>query len=139
VIRQLLTEGLVLSSAGAALGVLLATAGVHWFRAINPIELPPGAIVGVDVRVLAFAALLAMLTAVVFALAPAWAAARVDIVSLIKGAGHEGSGHRRPTRLRAAMVTVQIACSFVLLVGAGLLIDSVARLGAAPLGFDPLD
>jgi len=137
VIRQLLTEGLVLSSAGAAFGVLLATAGVLWFRAINPIELPPGAIVGVDIRVLAFAALLAVLTAVVFALAPAWSAARVDIVSLIKGAGHEGSGHRRPTRLRAAMVTVQIACSFVLLVGAGLLIDSVGRLGAAPLGFDP--
>lgn len=138
-LRQLLTEGLLLAIAAAVLGTLLATAGVRAFRAANPIELPVGAVVDVDLWVLAFGAGLAMLTALLFGLAPAWSAARADVTTLLKSGGRTSSAHPMLRRLGKALVIAEMTCSVVLLVGASLLIESVGRMGSAPLGFDQRD
>ena len=138
-LRQLLTEGLLLAVAGAVLGTLLAIAGVRAFRGANPIELPVGAVVNVDPWVLAFAASLAMLTALLFGLAPAWSAARADVTTLLKSGGRTSSAHPMLRRLGKALVIAEMTCSVVLLVGAALLIESVGRLGSAGLGFDQRD
>ena len=138
-LRQLLTEGLLLAVAAAVLGTLLATAGVRAFRAANPIELPVGTVVSVDLRVLAFAAGVAMLTALLFGLAPAWSAARADVTTLLKSGGRTSSAHPMLRRLGKALVIAEMTCSVVLLVGAALLIESVGRMGSARLGFDQRD
>jgi putative ABC transport system permease protein len=138
-LRQLLTEGLLLAIAAAVLGTLIAMASVSAFRAANPIELPVGTVVNVDPWVFAFAATLAMLTALLFGLAPAWSAARADVTTVLKSGGRTSSAHPMLRRLGKALVIAEMTCSVVLLVGAALLIESVGRMGNASLGFDPRD
>jgi putative ABC transport system permease protein len=128
-LRQLLTEGLLLSLVGGAAGVLLARAGIEGFLAVNPVELPVGTNVSINVPVLLFALAVSAFTAVLFSLAPAWRGARASLGS--RGAA---GGRRRVVRV---LVTVEMALSVVLLAGAGLLLQSVARMGTAPLGFQP--
>jgi predicted permease len=134
-VRQLLTESLLLSSLGAGLGILLATAAVGYFRAANPVELPPGNPVGVNMQVLGFSAVLTLLTGLLFGLFPAWRTSRLDLNRALKEAGRgvgKGVSSRRTDKL---FVVVQVALSLALLAGAGLLIESTARLGSASLGF----
>ena len=134
-VRQLVTESLLLSSLGAGLGILLATAAVRYFRTANPVELPPGNPVGVNMEVLGFTAVLAVLTGLLFGLFPAWRTSRLDLNLALKAAGRgvgEGLSSHRTGKLLAV---AQVALSLVLLAGAGLLIESTARLGSAPLGF----
>jgi predicted permease len=134
-VRQLVTESLLLSSLGAGSGMLLATAAVRYFRATNPVELPPGNPVGVNMQVLGFTAVLAVLTGLLFGLFPAWRTSWLDVSRALKeagrGVGEALSSHRTGKLLAVA----QVALSLVLLAGAGLLIESTARLGSAPLGF----
>jgi predicted permease len=133
-IRQLLTESVLLSSLGAGSGILLAIAAVRYFRAKNPIELPPGNPVSVNVQVLGFTVVLAVLTGLLFGLFPAWRTSRLDLNRALKEAGRGIGKGVSPHRTGELFVMAQVALSLVLLAGAGLLIESIARLGSAPLG-----
>lgn len=134
-IRQLLTEGLLLSFAGAATGILLAIAAVDSFRASNPIRMPPGTPVAVNLWVLGFTAALAVVTALLFGLVPALKASRVDVMHGLKASGRAASFGRASRRFAKALVAAEVMLSVALLAGAGLLIESLNRLASAPLGF----
>jgi putative ABC transport system permease protein len=135
IIRQLLVESTLLSSAGALLGTFFAFAALQLFRAKNPIELPPGNPVRLDWHVLAFTALLAIASAVLFGLAPAWRATRLDLNEALKESGQSAS-QSGTMRLGVSLVIAgEVGLSLVLLAGAGLLIQSLVRLAATPLGF----
>ena len=137
VARQLLAESLVLAAAGAALGLLLAAWGVRLLKAAAPPDLPRLDEVGVDGSVLAFTALVTAVTALAFGLVPAVQASRVELQEAMRegtrGAGQGG----RSVRLRSVLVVGQMALALVLLVGAGLLLESFARLRGVSPGFDP--
>ena len=137
-IRQILTENLLLCALGAAAGVLLAYGGLRYFLAAQPVELPIGvaaASVSLDWRVLAFTAALAVVTAVVSGLLPALQASRLGLHDLLKQGGRGGSAGRAEQRSRNLLVVLEVALSLTLLTGAGLLIESLLRLRAEPLGY----
>ncbi len=134
-IRQLLTEGLLLSLAGALVGILLAMGVVHYFRILNPIEMPPGNPVSVNVQVLGFAAALAVVTALVFGMVPVMKASRVDLIDALRASGQSASFGPTTRVFGNVLVAVEVMLSLALLVGAGLLIESVNRLASVPLGF----
>jgi putative ABC transport system permease protein len=139
-IGQLLTESLVLSTGGGALGLMLGYAGMRGLLAINPGNIPrvgvSGAGVTLDWRVLAFTIGLSILTGVLFGLVPALNASRMDLASAMKeSASRSGSG-RRENRTRSLFVIVEVALALVLLVGAALLIRTFEALRAVQPGFD---
>jgi len=134
-VRQLLVESTLLSSAGALLGTFFAFGALLLFRTIHPIELPPGNPVRLDWPVLAFTALLAIASAVLFGLAPAWRATRLDLNEALKGAGQSASQSGTMRRGASLVIASEVGLSLVLLASAGLLIQSLARLAATPLGF----
>src|SRR6266571_702469 len=137
VVRQLLTESVVLASLGGGLGVAAAYAAIALLKRAAPSVLPRLETVQVDGWVLAFALGVTLITTVATGLLPALRAARPDLTdSLKEGTAGAGTGHRRQ-RLRAALVISEIALSVVLVVGAGLLIRSLWRLRAVNPGFDP--
>jgi putative ABC transport system permease protein len=137
VIRQLLTEGLLLASIGGAFGLLVAFGAIRGFRAARPIELPVGADIGLDMKVLAFTMVLSILTALVFGLVPAWKATRVDINEVLKAGGRGAASSGAKQWIAKVLLASEMALSVVLLVGAGLLMQSVLRMGSTPLGFEP--
>ena len=106
------------------------------FVASRPVTIPRIDLVGVDVRVVAFAALLSIATGIVFGLVPALRASTPDLLSALKQTGR-GGGLAPSRRFRSALVVVEVAMALVLLVGAGLMIRSFARLMAIEPGFDP--
>jgi predicted permease len=136
VVQQLLTESLVLAIAGGVLGVLLARWIVQLFVASRPVSIPRIDLVGVDLRVVAFAAAVSILTGIVFGLMPALRAASPDLVATLKQTAR-GAGAGRSRRFRSILVVVEVGLAVVLLVGAGLMIRSFARLTAVETGFDP--
>jgi len=133
VIRQLLTECLVLAVAGGLGGVLIAVWGVGACRAI----LPPSSIfaIGLDAHAFLFAGVAVLASVLVFGLVPAVQATRGDLAGVMK-AGARTVAHGR-SRLRSLLVVVQVALSFALLAGATLLGRSFASVAAVPAGFDP--
>ena len=135
VARQLLTESLVLAVAAGAAGILLAYWAVSALRAAAPASLPRVQEVGLDGRVLAFSVVLSLLTGVLFGLVPALRAARSDLQETLRAGGRGVSGGG--TRTRSALVVAQVALSLVLLVGAGLMLKSFARLINVSPGFNP--
>ena len=135
IVQQLLTESLLLSLGGGVLGVLFAYWMVAMFVASRPVSIPRIDLVGVDGRVIAFAALLSIVTGVVFGLAPALRASTPDLMSTLRQAGR-GSGAAPSRRFRSGLVVVEVAMALVLLVGAGLMIRSFTRLMAIQTGFD---
>ena len=134
-LRQSLTESAVLASLGTAVGIALAVAGVRYFNRAALVELPPGNSVAVDIRVLGFAILLTTLTALLFGLWPALRASEVSPNEAWKESAPSVVRGRRDAS--QWLVTGQVALTILLLVGAGLLIESVVRLGAEPIGFEP--
>jgi putative ABC transport system permease protein len=137
-IRQILTENLLLCALGAAAGVLLAYGGLRYFLAVQPVEMPIGAAqesVSLDWRVPAFAAVLAVLTAILSGLLPAVQASRFRLHDLLKQGGRGGSSGRAEQRSRSLLVVLEVALSLALLAGAALLIESLFRLRAEPLGY----
>jgi predicted permease len=137
-IRQILTENLLLCALGAAAGIALAYGGLRYFLAIEPVEMPVGVTSGsvsLDWRVLAFAAALAILTAVLSGLLPALQASRFRLHDLLKQGGRGGSAGRAEQRSRSLLVVLEVALSLTLLTGAALLIESLFRLRAEPLGY----
>jgi putative ABC transport system permease protein len=136
-IRQLLTEGLVLAVASAVAGLLLATIGVRALAAWNPADIPRVAGAAIDWRVLLFTAVVAAGTTVLFSLAPAVRLLRTDVSESMKegSANSTVAGGRR--RFNAALVVAQMALSLVLLVGAGLMLRTLWSLQRLDLGFNP--
>jgi putative ABC transport system permease protein len=137
VARQVLTEALLLALSGTALGVLLAEIAVQYFRACAPVELPPGTVIAVSREVLGFAVVLAISTALVFGLVPAWRASRTDVSATLKSAASSVAGRPGARRAGGVLIALQMTCAMVLLVAAGLLTESIINLGSAPLGFNP--
>jgi predicted permease len=135
-VRQLLTESVVLAVLGAVLGLLLAAAGLRMLITIDPTSLPPLAPVKLDWMVVAFTLALGVITTIVFGLAPALRTLRVNLVdSLREGGQATVGGHRQ--RLRSALVIAEVTLAVVLVIGAGLMVRSLAALGRIDLGFNP--
>jgi predicted permease len=136
IVRQLLTESLVLALAGGAAGVALAAWVTRALIALSPQGIPRLDQVGLDGNVLLFALGISLLTGVLFGLAPALQTSRTDLSGVIRE-GTRGSKGRAGTRVRSVLVVVEMALAVVLLAGAGLLIRSFQRLQEVDPGFDP--
>jgi putative ABC transport system permease protein len=140
IIRQLLTEAALLSSLGGLGGLVVARLGLDALVSALPqnqlAAMPFFETLRLDPGILLFALALALLTGLVFGLAPALQASRVDLQEALKEGGRSSGGGARQ-RLRSALVGVEIALAVVLLVGAGLMMKSLLRLAQVNLGFDP--
>ena len=141
IIRQVLTESLVLSLAGGLLGLGLGWVGIRALLSVNTAGLPrvgeDGSLVGIDWRVLAFTLLVSVATGILFGLIPALQSARTDLAGTLKeGGGRSGAGFRQ-NKARAILVVTEVALALVLLVGSALLIKTAVALGRVDPGFDP--
>jgi putative ABC transport system permease protein len=135
-IRQLLTENVLLAAAGGVFGVLVAL----WLMSVlmsfkPPVPIPIGLDLRLDGSVLLFTTLLSIATGLVFGLAPAWHASRTNILPVLKD--DASLGRTRRSRLRRAFVVAQVACSMLLLVGSGLFVRSLLSARSIDAGFDP--
>jgi putative ABC transport system permease protein len=137
VVRQLLTESLLLSALSAALGLALAFGGVRFLAWWNPANIPRVSGVALDPMVLGFTAIVAFLTSIVFSLAPALRAMRLDLTDSLKDGNQSSSSGGARQRFRNALVIVEMALAVVLLTGAGLMLRSLWSLQRVDLGFDP--
>jgi putative ABC transport system permease protein len=137
VIRQLLVESTLLAGAGGVAGLTMAWLGLHVFVAVLPASIPHSSQIGLDWRVLAFAAILSLLTGIVFGAIPAFAAGRSDLRDALTQAARSSTASAGSKRLKNALVVCEISFSMVLLMGAGLFIRSY--LGALRInpGFQP--
>lgn len=133
--RQLLTESVVIALVGGGLGVLLAFWGVDLILSLDPGEVPRVAPIGVNGQALAFAVLLSLVTGILFGVVPAWQASRPQLQSTLKDNTRGATGDGQRHFARGALVLAEVAISLVLLVGAGLLFRSLMNLMDAPLGF----
>jgi len=134
IIRQMLTESVVLSMLGGGAGLLFAYVALHALIAVAPATLPRLNEIHLNSTVMGLAALLSVATGILFGLAPAWHASRTEMHSLIKE-GSRSTGTRNP--LRSALVVAQVAITATLLVGAGLLIRSFYEIEGVDPGFKP--
>ena len=137
VVRQLLTESLIVASAAGALGTLLASWGMDALVAVSPQKLPRAQEISVNSQVLALALVVSVLAGLVVGLAPALQAKKLDPSAGLKGEAFRLIGGPGRNRLRNLLVVSEIALALVLLVGAGLVINSFARLLRVNLGFRP--
>ena len=137
IIRQLLTESLVLAAVGGALGLLLAVWGTSALSSLAALYLPRAGEIGIDRSVLAFTAGLIVLTGIGFGLLPALQASRPDLQSVLKDSGKGMTAGGRRTALRSGLVVLEVALALVLLAGAGLLLRSFERLVRVDPGFNP--
>jgi len=136
-IRQLLTESVILAAIGSSLGLVLAYLGVKIFVAFGPREIPRIAEIGLDTRVVGFSVLMALVTGLAFGLAPAVQISKPDLHESLKEGGRGSTSGRH--RLRNALVVSEMAIALVLLVGAGLMIKSFQRLLQLDLGYRTKD
>jgi predicted permease len=137
VIRQLLTESLLLALPGGLAGAGMAALTVWLLNVTKPAILVRYPEITIDLRTLIFTFGLTLLTGLIFGLAPALSAARIDIQEALKAGGQGQSTGPRAARLRQALVVVELGVSLVLLIGAGLLARSFLKLAHTDLGFDP--
>jgi predicted permease len=141
VVRQLLTESVLLAACGGTLGVLLSFWGIGWIHVLGTKSIPRLQDIAIDARVLLFTLSLSVLSGILFGLAPALRASQLDLNTALKDASH-GSGTSsamwgRGNNLRKLLVVSELALSVVLLIGAALLIGSFARLQKIDPGFNP--
>src|SRR5579864_5567578 len=134
-VRQMLTESMLLAVLGGALGLALASVGTQAALAALPATLPGASEVGIDARVLWFSALLSLCAGILFGLIPAIRTARRSTYDTLKDGARGAVGSRH--RTQAVLVTVQVALALVLLTGAGLVIRSLAQLWNVDPGFNP--
>jgi predicted permease len=136
-VRQFLSESLVLALLGGMMGIVLAVVFMRGIAAITPFDIPRLQEVGIDGRVLAFALLLTLCTAVVSGLLPALFTSRADLQQVLKEGGRSQAGSAGGRRAHGLLVAAEIALAVMLLSGAGLLYRSVARLASEDAGFKP--
>ncbi len=134
-IRQLLTESVLLAGIGGALGLLIAWWATKGMLGILPGTLPRVAEISLDPRVLLFTMALSLLAGIVFGLAPALKGSRANLHDVLKESGRGSSGVRH--RLQGVFVAVEVALALILLVGAGLMVRSLAALWQVNPGFNP--
>ena len=140
IIRQLLTESVLLSVAGGALGLVLGVAGIRALLSINTAGMPRigenGSLVGIDWRVVAFTVVVSLATGLLFGLIPALHGSRTDLnIALKESGGRSGTGFRQ-NKMRSVLVVAEVALALVLLIGSALLIRTNLALGAVNAGFD---
>ncbi|HTC88702.1 MAG TPA: ABC transporter permease [Bryobacteraceae bacterium] len=141
IIRQLLTESVLLSVTGGIAGMAVGLLGIRALLAVNTAGLPrlgeKGTLVGADWRVLGFALLISVGTGILFGLIPALQSSRADLGATLKeSGGRTGTGFRQ-NKVRSVLVIVEVALALVLLVGSALLIRTFVALGTVDPGFDP--
>ncbi len=141
IVRQLLTESVLLSLCGGALGILICLLSVRWIHILGTKSIPRLQDVGIDGRVLLFTLLLSLFCGILFGLSPALRVSRLDLNSTLKDASRGSAGTStvwgRGNTVRRLLVVAELALSVVLLIGAGLLIRSFARLQDVSPGFNP--
>ncbi|HXI92459.1 MAG TPA: ABC transporter permease [Blastocatellia bacterium] len=136
-LRQLLTESLLLSAIGVAAGLPLAIWGIHLLVALSPDDLPRLQEINIDGWVLGFTLLVAAACGLIFGLAPALQSSRLNLNESLKEGGRGSADSSGRRRLRSALVVVEIAFSLMLLVGAGLMVKSFLKLQSVSPGFNP--
>ena len=141
ILRQLLTESLLLSLSGGALGIFICLFSMRWIHVLGIKSIPRLQGVGIDGRVLLFTLLLSVCSAVLFGLVPAWRVSRLDVNSTLKdtirGSAGASAVWGRGNNFRRLLVVSELALCVVLLIGAGLLIRSFTRLQNVSPGFNP--
>jgi putative ABC transport system permease protein len=133
--RQFLTESVLLAMFGAGLGLLLALGGIRILKTFIPATISQVQTINIDARVLIFTGLVAVLTGIAFGLAPALQASHLNLNDTLKEGGRDAGGGSKGNRLRGLLVIGEVAVSFVLLIGAGLLINSFFHLRNLEPGF----
>lgn len=136
IVRQFLTENLLLASAGGLAGLLLSVWGIDLLRAFGPDNVPRLQDVTVDRWVLGWTALISLGSGILFGLAPAWHGTRLDLNTSLKEGGRSASESAGARRLRSFLVVSEVALAMMLLIGAGLLIRSFMRLQQVRPGFN---
>lgn len=136
IVRQLLTESLVVGVLAGAGGLLIGLWSIDALLAVAPQSIPRAEDIGLDGRVLGFSLILAVATAVLFGLASALTASHLNLTSALKGGGRGETGDRGRTRTRNTLIVAEVAISLVLLIGAGLLIASLLELRRVEPGFN---
>jgi putative ABC transport system permease protein len=136
-VRQLFTESVVLALLGSAVGLALAAGALQVLTTVDPTSLPPLAPVGLDGTVIAFTLVLSVVTTLLFGLAPALRTLHVNLVESLREGGQNATVGGRRQRLRGLLVAAEVALAVVLVIGAGLMIRSLAALGDIDLGFNP--
>ena len=137
VLRQLLTESVLLSLAGGALGLLIALWGTKLFATLEIVQIPRLKSATVDLRVLGFTLAVSLLTGVTSGLAPAMHALRFDLFPSLKEGGRNATEGKSHSRLRSLLVIFEVSLSVVLLIGASLLLESMIHIVRQSPGFDP--
>ena len=135
-VRQMLAESLTLSCLGGALGLLMAAWAIDLMNRVLPPNLLPVPEFGIDGTVLLFASGATLVTGLLFGLAPSWRSASADVHDALKQAGRSSAGAARP-RLRNGLAAAELALATVLLIGAGLLVQTLFQLQRARVGFEP--
>ena len=134
-VRQFLTESVLLSVFAGVLGLLLSVAGLYLLKSFIPPDISHTSVVSIDVRVLGFTLVVSLLTGLIFGLAPALQAANFNLNETLKEGGRDPSAGGRTNHVRSLLVIAEVAISLVLLIGAGLLINSFLRLRNLDPGF----
>jgi len=137
IVRQLLTESVALSLLGALVSIIVIAFGINALLQWLPAWIPRLNEVAIDDRVLLFTTVTSVLTSIVFGMLPALSASRLDLAAAFKASSRTGTASPGRLRLRSAFVVLQVSTAFVLVSGAGLLINSLMRLSNADIGFDP--
>jgi putative ABC transport system permease protein len=137
IIRQLLTESILLSTSGGLLGFLLAIWATPLLVSFIPEKVPRIHEINVDLRVLGFAFLISIVTGIVFGLAPALQTSRIDLNESLKEGARGTTGGLRQNRLRAFLIVSEVSLAVILMIGAALLTKSFVRLIDVKPGFDP--
>jgi putative ABC transport system permease protein len=135
--RQVLTESVLLAALGGAIGLIFAFWSLDALRRLNPGNIPHLTQISIDMGVLLFAAALCVLTGVLFGAAPAVQASKADLNETLKQASRTSDSGSGRKELRHVLVVTETALSVILLVGSGLMVRSFRALEAAPLGFNP--
>ena len=136
-VRQMLTESLLISTLGAGMGMLIAAAGVRALVAFLPADFPRAETIHLNAAVLAFTACMALATGILFGLAPALQAARSDLHHSLREGGRGSTGGLRALRLRQALLVGEVSLACILLIGAALMLRSFVNLLRTDPGFRP--